>query len=337
MFKKNFSLLKLNSFKLDVKCDFFCEINKKENLQDLIKSILFKKQKKIILGGGSNILFTENYKGIVIKNNIKGKKVLRKTKTKYFVKVGAGENWHDFVKWTIKNKMYGLENLSLIPGSVGAAPIQNIGAYGVEVEKYIKEVHAVNLKTGKEKIFKKHECEFSYRNSIFKGKLKGKYVITHVLFNLNYVFKIQDKYKDIKNLIKNIKNKKITGKDISNIVIKIRKSKLPDPKLIGNCGSFFKNPTITKNKLKEITAKHNGLIYHKTDKNKYKISAGWMIENCGFKKININNVTVYEKHALVIINKGADSGKHVENFYKKIQKEVFKKYKINLIPEVNVI
>ena len=176
MFKKNFSLIKFNSFKLEVKCKFFFQADNLEEIVKLSKSKEFKKEKYFILGRGSNILFTKNYNGIIIKNNIKGKEIIKEKKTKYLVKIGAGENWHKFVTWTINKKMYGLENLSLIPGSVGAAPIQNIGAYGVEVKKYIKEVYAVNLKTGEQKIFNNKECEFSYRNSIFKHKLKNKYL-----------------------------------------------------------------------------------------------------------------------------------------------------------------
>ncbi len=330
--KRNFSLGNYNSFGVKHKANFFIEIKNKDQINDVINNKKYDNVRKLILGGGSNILFTKDYNGIVFLNKIKGIRKISEDDNNVLLRVGSGENWDDFVEYCVKKKYYGLENLSLIPGSVGAAPIQNIGAYGVEVKNLIENVEGIFLDNGIKKNFNNKSCEFQYRDSIFKGKLKNKFFITSVDFVLSKIKSFNISYRDLKHL--DIKN--ISLNSLRNEIIKIRNSKLPDPRDIGNAGSFFKNPLVDRIIIDKIKNEFNDLVYFK-DGEKFKIPAAWLIEKCGWKGYKENNIGVSDKHALVIVNYNAKKGKEIKELSKKIIDDVKGKFRIKLIPEVNVI
>ncbi len=328
----NVSLKNYNTFGIDVVAKRFVEIT---NEKDLIE--VLKEHKDIfVIGGGSNMLLTKDIEKVVIHMNTQGI-------TKEFLPDGtclvtaqAGQNWHEFVRWTIHQNLGGLENLSLIPGNVGAAPIQNIGAYGVEAKDYVESVVAVDVNTLEERVFTKEECQFGYRESIFKKKYKGKYIITCVTFKLmasNH--KINTSYGAIANELKDLENSTI--KDVSDAVIRIRQQKLPDPKEIGNSGSFFKNPVVSKVIFDEILEKYSDAPHYKISKNLIKIPAAWLIEQCGFKGKRFGNTGTYKNQALVLVNYGEATGKEIFEFAQKIQNTVQETFGILLEMEVNVI
>ena len=336
IFSNNISLKKRNTFGINVKCKLFYEINNKGNLKELIKSNQFKQNNYLILGGGSNILFTEDYDGLIIKNEIRGIDIIEEDDETKKIKVGAGENWHQFVLWTIKNELSGIENLALIPGNVGASPIQNIGAYGVEVKDFIDKVWTINLKNGKEKIFTNSECKFKYRDSIFKNELKDQYIILYVSFKLSKLPMLNTKYKDINNELLSLSLEKST-KNICNAVINIRKRKLPDPKKIGNSGSFFKNPVIEKEKFEYLKKIYPNIIGYKISSTEIKLAAGWLIDQCGWKGYRYKDAGVHKNQALVLVNYGEATGREIINLAEKIQNSVKKKFDVNIYPEVNII
>jgi len=331
---RNSSLKKFNTFNVDEIAKLLLEV---DNISDL-PNVLSKQNKKdeiLVLGGGSNILFTESYNGLIINLKNKGKKILQEDKNSVLVEVSAGENWHDFVLWTIKNNFGGLENLSLIPGNVGAAPIQNIGAYGVELKDVFYSCKGLMLDSLSEFEFKKTECKFDYRTSIFKSKLKNKTVITSVkliLTKSEHNFNI-----DYKDLNINLLNTELSVKKISDEVIKIRTSKLPDPNFFGNCGSFFKNPIVNSFKYKSLLDKFPNTPAYKIDDDNYKISAAWLIDQSGFKNKKDKNVGVYENQPLVIINYGDATGNELLNFALKIKETIYNNFEIVLEEEVIIM
>ncbi|MCF6182188.1 UDP-N-acetylmuramate dehydrogenase [Lutibacter sp.] len=330
--QKNISLKNYNTFGIDVIADRFIEIN---SLADL-KKITTSEKDIFLLSGGSNMLLTKSIDKLVIHLNLKGIIVNDTEKQSVFVTAEAGENWHEFVLWCISQNYGGLENLSLIPGNVGTAPIQNIGAYGVEIKDTFYQLEALEIVTGKIKIFTKEECDFGYRNSVFKNELKGKYIIINVTFKLTKnKHKTNISYGAIKTYLQNNPNPSI--KDISDAVIAIRKSKLPDPKKIGNSGSFFKNPVIDKNLFKKLTKNHPNIPHYIVSENEIKVPAGWLIEQCGFKGKRFGDAGVHEKQALVLVNYGNATGKEIYQLAKKIQQTVKKEFNINLEIEVNII
>ncbi|MBE50015.1 MAG: UDP-N-acetylenolpyruvoylglucosamine reductase, partial [Flammeovirgaceae bacterium] len=306
IFKNNISIKKYNSFKVDHKIKKFYRIQSKEEMIKVKRSIS-KNEKIIILGGGSNILFTKNFNGSILYNNILGKEIIKETKKNIYIKFGAGENWDKSVEFCVKNKWYGIENLSLIPGSVGAAPIQNIGAYGTEIKDYIYEVSGINLSNGKSQIYENKLCNFSYRNSIFKGKLKNIFFITHVTIKLSKSKKLNLSYNEVKKYFRNKKSNEITIDNVRKKIIEIRESKLPDPKKLGNCGSFFKNPLVDFYFFNNLKNKYPDIIGFKNS-NGMKISAAWLIEKCGWKGYKKDNIGVYKNHALVLVNYGSNNG-----------------------------
>ena len=330
--KRNFSLGNHNSFGVEHTANFFIEIKNKDQIIDIISDKKYDKVDKLILGGGSNILFTKDYNGIVFLNKIKGIRKINEDDNSILLRVGSGENWDDFVEFCVKKNYYGLENLSLIPGSVGAAPIQNIGAYGVEVKTLIENVEGVFLDDGIEKKFNNKSCEFQYRDSIFKGKLKNKFFITSVDFVLSKKKLFNISYRDLKHL--DVKN--ISLNSLRNEIIKIRNSKLPDPRDLANAGSFFKNPLVDRKMIDKIKNNFNDLIYFK-DGEKFKIPAAWLIEKCGWKGYKEKNIGVSDKHALVIVNYNAKKGIEIRKLSNKIIDDVKEKFNIKLIPEVNII
>tara|TARA_B110000483_G_scaffold120422_1_gene145373 strand:+ start:1259 stop:2275 length:1017 start_codon:yes stop_codon:yes gene_type:complete len=334
---ENYPLIKLNTFGIDVKAKYFTSINTVNELIEIKKSEKFKDHELLILGGGSNILFTKDFNGLVILNNIKGKEIVDQNDDSIILKIGAGENWHELVMYCVDNGWGGIENLSLIPGNTGTAPMQNIGAYGVEIKETFVELEALEISSGKIVKFSNSECEFGYRESVFKNKMKNKYIILNITLELNKNPILNINYGDVKAILETKKIETPTIKDVSNAIISIRQRKLPDPKKIGNSGSFFKNPIIDINQLKLIKEKYPNVVSYKINKNEFKIAAGWMIEKVGWKGKKFNNFGVHENQALVLVNYGLANGKEIFNLSEKIILDIKEKFGITLEREVNII
>ena len=335
LLENNKSLINLNTFGVNYFAEKFININNEEILKESINYIIKNKIKYFVLGGGSNILITKNIEGIVLFNQLKGIEIINEDENSVIIKAQSGVVWNDLVNWSIKNNLWGIENLILIPGTVGAAPIQNIGAYGVEIKDVFKSLTAYNFETNEKIKFNKEDCFFSYRESIFKNKLKNKFFITEVEVELNKNKKPILNYEAL-NLELRKSNLPTTLKNIGKIVSEIRNRKLPDPKKLGNSGSFFKNPIIDIGFLNEIKNNFPDVKYF-SHNNKIKISAGWLIEKCDWKGKKINNCGVYEKQALVLVNFGNSSGKEISDLSIKIKKDVKHKFNIDLIEEVQII
>lgn len=329
------SLKPYNTFQIDVTADFLIKLHNINDVKDFIKQEYLKKGRYYILGGGSNVLFPSNYKGLIVHPALQGIEKIYETNKCVLIKVSAGENWDKFVEYAVNNNWYGIENLSHIPGMVGAAPIQNIGAYGTEVKETIESVHGFMLDSGEPFELKNYECEFAYRSSIFKTRLAGKIIITHVVFRLNKqpVYNLQ--YKELQNKLKNYDE--INLKNIRNAVIEIRKNKLPDPEIIGNAGSFFKNPTINISQALRLKSNYPNIVMYETEKDKYKLSAAWLIDQCGWKGFKNGDVGVYDKQPLVLVNYGKASGMEILDLASKIQDSVRAKFGIELEMEVNIV
>ena len=308
------------------------------NNQDILSAIEFGHNQDIdvlVLGEGSNTLFTKDYDGLVILNRLKGISVVEQNEETVTVNIKAGENWHQFVEFAIKQGWYGLENLALIPGLVGAAPIQNIGAYGVEIKDYILQVNVIDLTTGESQQLDHSQCKFGYRDSIFKQSLKYSSIITSVTLKLNRRFTPNLSYPSLQHKLKASEQETLTAKQVFNAVCDIRLSKLPLPASIPNLGSFFKNPIIAKTKFTEIQKQHNDLVAFQQDE-AVKLAAGWLIESSGWKQKCINDITVYEHQALVIINPKHRTGDHVIHFAREIQKDIKLKFGIDLEVEPQI-
>lgn len=333
----NYPLLKLNTFGVDVKAKYFVSINTVNELIELTKTKVFKELQLLILGGGSNILFTKDFDGLVILNSIKGKEIIDQTQESIFLKIGAGENWHELVMYTVDNGWGGIENLSLIPGNTGTAPMQNIGAYGVEIKETFVELEALEISSGKIVKFNNSDCEFGYRESVFKNKMKNQYIIVNITLELKKNPVLNINYGDVKAILEsqNINNPSI--KQVSDAIISIRQSKLPDPKIIGNSGSFFKNPIVSLNQLELIKKKYPNVVNYKINENEFKIAAGWMIERAGWKGKKFNNYGVHEKQALVLVNYGLANGMEIFNLSEEIILDIKDKFGIKLEREVNII
>lgn len=334
-FEEYKSLKHHNTFGIDCKARYFVSVETVEEL----KKVLSEKPSEalFLLGGGSNMLLTDDLDAVVIHLNLKGIEIIKTSDTEVIIKVMAGENWHDFVEYCIKNNFGGIENLSLIPGNVGTAPIQNIGAYGVELKDTFESCNTLEIETLKEKEFNKEECNFGYRNSIFKNELKGKFIITSVNFRLTKTdHKKNISYGDIQKILydKNIKAPGI--KDISEAIIRIRQSKLPDPKVLGNSGSFFKNPVVNSESFQEFRRNFPEAPFYELSPTEFKIPAGWLIEKAGFKGQRFGDAGVHKNQALVLVNYGNASGKEIWQLAIVIQKKVMKMTGIFIEPEVNV-
>ncbi len=333
---ENYDLTKLNTFGIKAEAKYFTEINKEEDIPSLFESEQFKNNERLFLGGGSNILFTHDFNGIVILNKIKGIEVINKTQQDVWIKAYGGEIWHDLVLFAVGHEYWGIENLSWVPGTVGAAPMQNIGAYGAELKDALVSVEAFDISTGEKVIFQNNECKLGYRDSIFKNVAKGKYFISAIVLKLSKVEKKNITYRALKDYFeKNNINPK-TIKDISDAVIEIRKSKLPDPKIIGNAGSFFKNVFVKKKELDILLEKYPELPYFE-EENVFKIPAGWLIEECGWKGRRLGNVGVHDKQALVLVNHGGATGEEIKDLAIQIIESVKQKFDLILTPEVNFV
>lgn len=334
--RENISLKPYNSFGIDVKAKFFAEIFSEDELRSLFQDELVKTQKLFVIGGGSNVLFTKDFDGLLIKISIKGiqSKVIEE---KVLVTAGAGVVWNDFVKYCVEHHFAGVENLSLIPGTVGASPIQNIGAYGVELKDVFENCTAFEIKTGDIKTFNYADCHFGYRESIFKGELKWQYIITSVTFRLSAVPKINTSYGAIETELHNRGIAQPTIADVSAAVSHIRVSKLPDPSTIGNAGSFFKNPVIEKHEFADIVAKHPDVVHYPTADDKIKLAAGWLIEQCGWKGKVVGQTGTWKNQALVLVNQGQATGTEVYHFSEQIIDSVRSAFGVALEREVNIL
>jgi UDP-N-acetylmuramate dehydrogenase len=332
----NFSLKKFNTFGIEAKAKQFVAINTIDELSRIL--IENKTKKKFILGGGSNMLLTQDIDALVIHIDLKGKKIINEDENFVWVESQAGENWHEFVLWTIHQDYGGLENMSLIPGNVGTTPVQNIGAYGTEIKDTFDYCNAINIETQEIRNFNNEECNFGYRESIFKQELKDQYIITSVVFKLTKKnHKINISYGDIQNELtqKNISIPTLI--DVSNAVIAIRQSKLPDPKILGNSGSFFKNPIVLKTEFEAIHKKFPEMKFYEISETEVKVPAGWLIEQAGFKGKRFGDAGIHKNQALVLVNYGNATGQEILNVSKNVQKTVFEMFGIQIEAEVNVI
>lgn len=331
----NYSLKHYNTFNVDVNAARFVELISENDIETFINQIN-SLQPVLILGGGSNILLLNDFQGLVARMSTKGIKNISETENTVDLECAAGENWNDVVSFCVENDFYGIENLALIPGTVGATPIQNIGAYGVEIKDVLINVEGFDLDSRKLLTFNNKECEFGYRTSIFKTKLKGAFLITKVRIRLSKQKKYQLNYRALNEKFGNTDVEQISIRDVAGFIKQIRQEKLPDHKAYGNAGSFFKNPEIEADNLEELKKQFDGIVYFAA-KGNFKIAAGWLIEECGFKGKRIGNVSCYDKQALVIVNHGGASGLEIIEYAGKVQSAVKKKFGINLVPEVNIV
>lgn len=332
--KENFQLKQYNTMGINVYARYFAQAQSLEEIKDILENhrdyFPF-----YIIGGGSNILFTKDYNGLILQPAIKGIKPVAEDHEYSFIEAGAGENWDEFVKWTVDSGLGGIENLSLIPGSVGSSPIQNIGAYGVEVKDVIDRVNYLDLETLEMVSLSNRECNFDYRKSIFKNHLKNRVIIISVVFRLFRHPVFNTTYGNLQEEIE--KTGDISLERIRNAVIAIRRSKLPDPEILGNAGSFFKNPIVESVKAEAIKEQYDSMPSFPVNEYQTKIPAGWLIEKCGWKGKRTGNAGVHEKQALVLVNYGNATGGEIKDLACRISESVFSKFEIKLEPEVNII
>ena len=332
----HFSLKKFNTFGIEAKAKQFVSVANEAQLKVVLAE--HKTEQLFVLGGGSNMLLTKDIDALVIHINLKGKKIIKEDEDYVWVESKAGENWHEFVLWTIENDFGGLENMSLIPGNVGTTPVQNIGAYGAEIKDTMISCDAIKIDDQTLKQFTNSECHFGYRESVFKNEAKDQYIITAVVFKLTkHNHKINISYGDISAELTKQNKHNPTLKDVSNAVISIRQSKLPDPKVLGNSGSFFKNPLVLKTHFEKIHEKFPDIKYYEVSATEVKVPAGWLIEQAGFKGKRFGDAGVHVNQALVLVNYGNATGLELLNLSKIIQETIYKTYGIRIEAEVNVI
>ncbi len=334
---QNYSLKKLNSFGIDVYSSFYSSFKNLIELTELIEYSKNNNLKTLIIGGGTNILFTKDFKGLVLKNELMEIDFIKEDEYFFYIKSSAGVVWHDLVLYCINNNYAGLENLSLIPGCVGAAPMQNIGAYGVELKDVFFELEALHIETQSIQKFALKDCEFGYRESVFKHKLKDQFIILNITLRFKKNISLNTSYGAIEQELLNMNCKDISIKNISQAVINIRTSKLPNPSVIGNAGSFFKNPIVDELIISNLKNNFTTIPIYPILNNKYKIAAGWLIEQCGWKGFRKNDAGCHNKQALVLVNYGNASGKEIFDLSTEITESVFTKFGIELEREVNII
>ena len=334
---ENFSLKAYNTFHIDAKARWFISFKTLDELNEALHSNPHVQTLQLVLGGGSNILFTQDFDGLVLKNEIKGIELLHEDEEYVYVKAGAGEIWQHFVLHCISHDWAGLENLSLIPGNVGAAPIQNIGAYGVELSEVFWSLEAFHLLEKKMITFTVDDCEFGYRESVFKRKYKNQFVIMNVIFRLCKHPAFHTSYGAINQELEKMGIKELNIKAISQAVINIRSSKLPYPEQIGNAGSFFKNPSVSKEKFENLKSEFPNIIGHEQMGSTVKLAAGWLIEQCGWKGFRKADAGVHTKQALVLVNYGNAGGKEIFDLGHEIQQSVKEKFAVDLEMEVNIV
>ncbi|MFA6177692.1 MAG: UDP-N-acetylmuramate dehydrogenase [Candidatus Paceibacterota bacterium] len=333
---KNYNLLKLNTFGISVQAKFFVEVKSEKDLEELFNLSEFKNNKKMFLGGGSNILFTKDFDGIVILNKLKGIDITEEDSENVYIRAMGGEYWNDLVMFSVDRGYWGIENLTLIPGTVGAAPIENIGAYGVELADVLESVEAYRILNKEKTVFKKEECEFSYHDSVFKNKFKGEYFIFAITLKLSKISMKNINYRGFSEYVEKNKIGLNSSKDISNAIAFMRKTKLPDPAVLGNVGSFFRNVFLEKEKIQTLLETYPDMPHYQ-EGGITKIPAAWLIEQRGWKGKKVGNVGVHEKHALVLVNYGGATGLEILELANKIIISVKEKFGVDLVPEVNLI
>lgn len=320
---------------MDVKCRRFIEFDTEDEVSRVVNGLTEADRPLLVIGGGSNILFTKDFEGTVLHSAIRGRHAVR-MEGSVFLRCGSGEKWDDIVKLCVDNGLYGAENLSLIPGDVGASAVQNIGAYGVEAKDLIYKVEAIDIETGVKREFTNDECEYSYRWSKFKGEWKNRYVITYVTYKLSDIFVPHLQYGNILAELDKKGIKTPTVSHMRNVVIEIRKAKLPDPEIEGNAGSFFTNPIVDNSKYEQLVGEFGTVPHYQVGQDKVKIPAGWMIEQCGWKGKTLGKAGVHSKQALVLVNKGGANGQDIVKLCNAIRKDVKDKFGIEINPEVNI-
>lgn len=334
---ENYSLKKSNTFGIDASARYFTELSSVEEIQEILSQQDFSKMQKLILGGGSNLLFTQNFDGIVLKNNLQGIELLKEDADFYYIKAGAGVVWHELVIHCINNNYAGLENLSLIPGRVGASPMQNIGAYGVEIKDRFYELEALHIADKTIHTFANADCKFGYRESIFKHELKNQYIITSVTYKLLKKPIFNTNYGAIEKELEVMGIKELSIQAISKAVCNIRSSKLPNPAEIGNAGSFFKNPEVVHAKYEFLKDQFPSIVGYDLENGNVKLAAGWLIEQCGWKGKTIGDAGVHKLQALVLVNYGNAKGNEIYDLSQKIMDSVKVKFGVQLEREVNII
>ena len=333
--EQHWSLLPYNTFGIDVKADFFIEYDSATDLQDILRSEIVKNKRTLHIGGGSNLLFMQDFKGVILHSAIHSIEKVREDVDTVTLEVGASVNWDNLVGYCVENGWGGIENLSLIPGEVGASAVQNIGAYGVEVKDVIEEVNAVEVETAIFRTFSKEACRYGYRDSVFKNEYKGRYIITSVLFRLNKHPEFKLNYQHLEEEV--MKTGELNLANIRKTIIHIRETKLPDPKITGNAGSFFMNPVIAKEQFLALQAVYPQIPHYFDTDTTEKVPAAWLIDQCGWKGKHLGNAGVHEKQALVLVNLGGATGAEIVHLAEQIQQSVREKFGIELKPEVNFI
>lgn len=334
MIKENYSLLHNNTFGIDAKCRYFIEYATTHELREALAFVKGKGIKMLHIGGGSNLLFTQDFNGAILHAISKDIKITGETEHEVYVQADAGVVWDDFVDWTISHELYGLENLSLIPGEVGASAVQNIGAYGIEACQYIAQVNTLEIATGKTQAFDVKECDYGYRHSIFKSTLSGQYIITSVVYRLSREFTPHLEYGALRSLLAQhkISEQEVTARQLRDLIIGVRNEKLPHPKETGSAGSFFMNPVVTQETYERLALSYPN-IPHYPAPGGVKLSAGWMIDQAGWKGKRIGCAGVYDKQALVLVNHGGASGADIVALAKKIQEDIYQQFGIKIYPE----
>lgn len=331
------SLKPYNTFGISATARYFAVVRSAEDFLELQQHKSYKDHPSLILGGGSNVLLTKDVDGLVIKNNLKGIELVKEDAQHVYVTCAAGEVWHDFVMHCISQQWAGLENLSLIPGCTGASPMQNIGAYGVEIKDTFHELEAIDTRSGEKRLFTAHDCQFGYRESVFKNRYKGQYFITAVTFRLNKQPSFHIDYGAIRQELDHMKVSELSIGAISQAVINIRRSKLPDPSVTGNAGSFFKNPEVSADTYHQLKQQFPGIVAYPTTHNQYKLAAGWLIEQCGLKGYRVNDAGVHSLQALVLVNYGQATGREIYDLSTHVMQSVDQKFGVELEREVNII
>ena len=332
----NYPLLAHNTFGMDVEASVFVEYESVTELKEILLHQLCPEGKWLHIGGGSNLLFTGDFDGMILHSAIKGFEVVSENEDEVLVRAGAGEVWDDFVAYTVEKGWYGAENLSLIPGEVGASAVQNIGAYGVEAKDLIVKVDTLEVETGKERVFGNEECGYAYRESVFKHAPKGKYIVTYVTYRLSKHPSYRLDYGNVRAELEK-RGCELTLENVRQTIIDIRESKLPDPKVQGNAGSFFMNPIVPRPLFEELQGKYPSMPFYEVDAERVKIPAAWMIDQCGWKGKQLGRAGVHNKQALVLVNCGGATGQEIIALSEEIQRSVFDKFGVRISPEVNFI
>ena len=331
----NASLLPYNTFGINAKADYIIEYNSVAELQNILNNEPIKSNRILHIGGGSNLLFLTDFKGVILHSDIKSINKINENADSVYLEVGSGVIWDDFVAYCVENEFGGVENLSLIPGEIGASAVQNIGAYGVEVQDVIQTVKSVEIATGNVREFSTVECRYGYRESVFKSSLKDKFIVTSVVFELAKQPEFKLNYQHLEEEV--LKNGEVNLKNIRQTIISIRESKLPNPKITGNAGSFFMNPVVAKEKFYALQSEFPQIPHYNISETEEKIPAGWLIDQCGWKGKSIANAGVHDKQALVLVNRGGATGVEIAYLAEQIQQSVKERFDIDLLPEVNYI